>query len=54
LRWGDTTYGIKASNQPAIFARAIELYYSRLPKELLRNWHEEVEEYLEDINSGDF
>lgn len=47
-------YGIKASNQPAIFARAIELYSSRLPKELLRNWHEEVEEYLEDINSGDF
>lgn len=57
LEWSNRmakAFGTKASTQPAIFARAIELYSSRFPKELLRNWHEEVEEYLEEINSGDF
>lgn len=57
LEWSNRlakAYGIKASNQPAIFARAIELYSQRLPKELLRNWREEIEELLEEDLSSDF
>lgn len=55
--WADRlakAYGTKASKQPAIFARAIELYSSRFPKELLGNWHEDIQAYLEEYIEPEF
>ena len=55
--WADRmakAFGSKASRQPAIFARAIELYSSRFPKELLENWHEEVQSYMDEYVEPDF
>lgn len=57
LIWSDRiakAFGTKASRQPAIFARAIELYSSRFPKELLGNWHDDVLTYLEECVEPEF
>lgn len=56
LEWSNRlakAYGTKASTQPAIFARAIELYSSRLPKDLLRYWRTEFEWLLEEEQEED-
>ncbi len=55
--WSDRlakAYGTKASRQPAIFARALELYSSRFPKELLGNWHDDVQAYIEEYVEPEF
>lgn len=55
--WADRlakAYGTKASRQPAIFARAIELYSSKFPKDLLDYWHDDVQEYMGEYVEPEF
>jgi|LauGreDrversion4_2_1035121.scaffolds.fasta_scaffold33850_4 hypothetical protein len=55
--WADRlakAYGTKASRQPAIFARAIELYSSRFPKDLLDYWSDDVKSFMDEYVEPDF